>query len=443
VLRGAGAGIALPLLNCMIPLRGAAADAAATQAKRSVFVYMPNGVNSLDFQITDTGANYGLPKTLAPLMPHRDLFTPVSGLYHPNGLGKAHNVRDNWLTGGQVGQSARNSISVDQLIAAQSAPFTRFSSLELSNKGGSLAWSTDGVNLPAMGNPSEVFRALFEEPAGGVASQRRGLNRKGSILDLVLSEANSLARQLGKEDHGRLDQYLTSVREVEVRTERADKWLDVPRPKIDGSVRDKLNRNVSQEMVGDYFRTLYDLVVLAFQTDATRVATLSTGIEGQGLKIPEIGIDQDRHSLSHHGHSPKVLAKLTQSDRFNVALFGYFLKRLQEVHDAHGPLLDTTVALFGSGMSYGHSHGCANLPIVVAGGSALGFKHGQHIDLNRAEQADFQYHLDNPGKYYKICHQPVNDKALMSNLLLTIAQGLGVEVDRFADSTGGLAGLRG
>ncbi len=142
--------------------------------------------------------------------------------------------------------------------------------------------SADGVSLPAQANASVVFRELFEEPQGGVAKQRRGLQRRGSILDAVLDEANSLGNQLGQVDRGRLDQYLTSVREIETRTERADKWLDVPRPKIAAADQSRLNRNVSLEQLGEYLRTMYDIIVLAFQTDLTRVATFSTGNEGRG-----------------------------------------------------------------------------------------------------------------------------------------------------------------
>ncbi len=202
----------------------------------------------------------------------------------------------------------------------------------------------------------------------------------------------------------------------------------------------RLNRSVSQEMVGEYFRTMYDLIVLAFQTDMTRVATFSTGVEGQGLKIPEIGINQDRHSLSHHNGNPKLMGDLTASDSFNITQFSYLLDRLNEIKDADGPLLDTTMALFGSGMAFGHSHGNANLPLVLAGGGKLGLKHGRHVDFNAAGNAEgYSYRLDKPGDHYRICHQPVNKLAHMSNLLLTMVQKMGVEIDTFADSSGTLS----
>ena len=435
VLRGLGVSIALPLLDCMRPLRAIAAKQ-GPKPRRSAFIYLPNGVNTLDYQITEEGVGYKFTESLRPLEKHRMNITPISGLYHPNGLGHHHNCRKIWLTGGKLGQVDRNSISVDQLMAQVTAPHTRFASIELSNKGGSLSWNPDGIQLPAQSNPGVVFRDFFEEPKEGIAKQRRGLHRRGSILDAILHEAKALVNQLGKDDRGRLDQYLTSVREVEIRTERADEWLDIPRPKIADEDKSRLNRDVSQQMVGEYFRTMYDLIVLAFQTDMTRVATFSTGEEGQGLPIPEIGLKQDRHSLSHHNGNAELMKNLTVSDTFNIKQFSYFLDRLNEVQGANGtPLLDTTMALYGSGMAFGHSHGNANLPIVLAGGSKLGLKHGQHIDFNKATTFS-GYDLANPGNHYNICHNPVNRQAHLSNLLLTTAQRMGVETDKFADSNG-------
>ena len=322
-------------------------------------------------------------------------------------------------------------------MAQVTAPQTRFSSLELSNQGHSLAYSADGIQLPAQGNPSVVFRELFEEPQGGIAKQRRGLQRRGSILDAILDEANSLGGQLGKEDRGRLEQYLTSVREVEVRTERADKWLDTPRPKVDPADQSRLNRDISLERLGEYLRTMYDIVVLAFQTDLTRVVSFSTGNEGTGPAVPEIGVKQDRHSLSHHNANPKLMQDLTASDTFNIQQFSYFLDRLSQVKDADGPLIDSTMALYGSGMAFGHSHGNANLPIILAGGGGLGIKHGRHIDLNAKSKTEgYAYDLDNHAKHYAICHNPVNGKAHLSNVLLTMAQKMDVPTENFADSNG-------
>ena len=437
VLRGLGVAVALPLLDCMRPLR--AADR-VRQVKRSVFIYLPNGVNTLDFQILEAGADYKFSKSLLPLEKHRAHVTPISGLYHPHGLGHHHNCSSIWLTGGKIGPSERNTISIDQLIAQVTAPQTRYSSIELSNQGHSLAYSPDGIQLPAQGNPGVVFRELFEEPPIGTAKQRRSLQRRGSILDAVLGEARSLGNQLGQEDRGRLEQYMTAVREVEVRTQRADKWLDTPRPKIESQTISQLNRDISLERLGEYLRTMYDILVLAFQTDMTRVATFSTGNEGTGPAVPEIGVRQDRHSLSHHNANPKLMADLTASDTFNIRQFAYFLDRLAATKDADGPLLDSTMCLYGSGMAFGHSHGNANLPLILAGGSALGLKHGRHIDYNAVGKANgYSYDLDTPGKHYAICFNPVNTKAHLSNLLLMMAQKMDVTVEKFADSNGVMA----
>jgi hypothetical protein len=439
-LRGLGALVTLPFLDCMRPMR-AFAELAVDRPRRCAFTYLPNGVNTIDFQIEQQGAGYVMSKALAPLEKHRASMTPISGLHHPNGLGCNHSCQKIWLTGGKLGAADRNSVSLDQFIAANNGAATRHSSIELSGDGSALAWTPEGIPLPSERSPSVVFKRLFEAPEGGLDKHRRALDRKASILDLISTDAKRLGAQVGNADRDRLDQYLTSLREVEVRTERAAQWLETPLPKVEATDRSRVDRAPNQQMVGEYFRSLYDLVVLAFQTDMTRVATFSSGNEGQGLAIPEIQIKQDRHSLSHHNGNPKRMDELTASDRFNIDQFRYFLDRLTEATDANGPLLETTVAVFGSGMSYGHSHGNANLPIVVAGGTALGFKHGTHLDLNR-EGGLTRYQLDNPREHYRLCFSPVNPRARMSNLLLTVAQSMGVEADRFADSVGPLRALR-
>lgn len=435
VLRGLGVSIALPMLDCMRPLR--AAKSGGPAPKRAVFIYLPNGVNTLDYQILESGKDYRFSKSLAPLEKHRARITPISGLHHPHGLGHHHNCQSIWLTGAEIGQGKRNSVSLDQLIAEKTAPHTRFASLELSDTGRSLAYNRDGISLPAETKPSEVFKRLFEVPAGGVEKEREALRRRGSVLDAVLDEARSLEGKLGNEDKGRLDQYLTAVREVEIRTERADGWLGVPRPEVSEADRRKVTREVSQNnQPGDYFRAVYDLIVLAFQTDLTRVVTFSTGDEGKGLPVPELGINQTRHALSHHNGDPDQLARLTRSDAFNFEQFAYFLDRLAAIEDQEGSLLDTTLSLFGSGMAYGHSHGNANLPLVVAGGEKLGLRHGSHLDFNTGHFDG--YALDETGNlktsHYQLCSRPANSDARMSNLLLTLGQRLDVETEQFGDS---------
>lgn len=435
-LRAMGACIALPMLECMIPLRAAEQT---NSPKRSAFIYLANGVHSLNYQILKPGMDYQFSRALRPLEKHRQSITPISGLHHPGSLGHHHNCIDIWLTGGKISSSERNTISVDQKIAQVTGQHTRYPSLEIAITQGSLAWTADGVQLPAMRRCSEIFASLFEEPKGGVAAQRKALRRKASILDDNLAEVRRLKRQMGTEDKGRIDQYLTSVREAEIRTRRADEWLDTPLPEISDTDRKRTNRDIPKTQAGDYFRTVYDLITLAFQTDVTRVATFSLGGEGDAFSIPEIGITESRHQLSHHGGDAGYMEKLTNYDTFAIEQFSYFLSRLDEIKDLDGKsLLGSTMSLFGSGMCYGHSHGNANLPLVLAGGSDLGLKHGSHLDYNSMSKGFEGYALDENGelssRHYQICGRPVDSEAHMSNLLLMMAQRMGVETDQFGDS---------
>lgn len=430
-LRAMGTCIALPMLDCMIPLR--AMEKATATPRRSAFIYLANGMHSLNYQILTPGRDYQFSRSLKPLEKHREVITPISGMHHPGALGHHHNCIKIWLTGGKLGPSDRNTISVDQKMAELTGQHTRYPSMEIAINQESLAWTTDGVGLPPMRRCSEIFASLFEEPAGGLAAQRKELRRKGSVLDSNLAEVRRLQKKMGAADKGRMEQYLTSVREAEIRTRRADAWLDTPLPEISEADRKRTNRDIPKTQAGDYFRTIYDLMVLAFQTDVTRVATFSLGGEGQAISIPEIGITESRHQLSHHGGDPGYMEKLTNYDTFAIEQFGYFLSRLEETKDLSGkPLLGSTMALFGSGMSYGHSHGNANLPLVLAGGSDLGLKHGSHLDFNQGHFGGYQ--LDKPGEHYRLCTRPANMEAHMSNLLLMMAQRMGVETDQFGDS---------
>ena len=436
-LRAMGTCISLPFLECMVPLR--AAEQATASPRRSAFIYLANGVHSLNYQILTPGMDYQFSQSLKPLEKHREVITPVSGLHHPGAPGHHHNCISVFLTGGKLGPSDRNTISVDQKMAEITAQQTRYPSMEIALTQGSLAWTADGVQLPALRRCSEIFDSLFEEPKGGVAARRKSLRQKASVLDDNLAEVRRLEKKMGTEDKGRLDQYLTSVREAEIRTRRADDWLDTPLPEISEADRKRTKRDIPKTQAGDYFRTVYDLMVLAFQTDVTRVATFSLGGEGDAFSIPEIGITESRHQLSHHGGDAGYMEKLTNYDTFAFEQFSYFLTRLAETKDLNGkPLLDTTMSLFGSGMCYGHSHGNANLPLVLAGGTGLGLKHGSHLDFNRQAEGFKGYSVDPDGAltsaHYQICGRPVNSDAHMSNLLLLMAQKMGLETDHFGDS---------
>ena len=434
-LKALGSFISLPMLECMVPLR-AAEKAAAIAPKRSVFIHFDFGTFSPNSQITTAGRDYQFSRAFKPLEKFRDVITPISGMSHPGAIGTAHEGGKVWLTGGQIGPSTRNSISVDQKMAEVHGRSTRYPSLEISRRT-SLAWTAEGVQLPALARCTEIFASLFETPKGGITTQRRELRQKGSILDANLARVRRLEQKMGTADKGRMEQYLTSVREAEIRTRRADAWLDTPLPTVSDADRKRMNRDIAfPDRSGDYFRTVFDLLVLAFQTDVTRVATVNLSDE----PIPEIGIRELRHVLSHHGGDPDYMEKLTKNDIFMTEQFAYFLTRLSETKDLDGrPLLDSTMALFGSSMSEGNGHSNGNLPLVFAGGSGLGLKHGSHIDFN-LKKADFAgYRLDSFKEHFKILLRPVDPNAHMSNLLLLMAQKMGVETDKFGDSNNVIA----
>jgi hypothetical protein len=431
MLRGLGATIALPLLDCM------AANPSPSKPKRSVFLYIPNGVNTLTWQIEKAGKDYEFTTPLKSLEKHRADITPISGLHHPMVLGKHHNCERVWLTGANVpgdGGAFRNTVSADQLIAEAHGAATRFSSLELAIEGTSLAWSRDGIQLPAERNTQQVFNALFGVEKESKESIRRRLSRRGSILDGVADDAKRVTKILGSADRGKLDEYLTAVRQVEERTKRADEWLNVPKPVVPTPAADRLQRKLSMSEAGEYYRLFYDLMVMALRTDSTRVITCGIGGEGHASGIPEIGILQTRHGLSHHNGDPEQLRRLTATDTFLVEQLSYFLDQLKQHQEGEHALLDTTQVLWGSGMAYGHSHGNANLPTILCGGKALGYKHGSHVDFNLPKIG--KYDVSNAQEHYRICSRPVDADARLSNLLLTMLHRADVKIEQFQDSLG-------
>ena len=437
-LKGLGVSMALPMLDCMrSPVAQAAELPAPTPPKRSVFLYIPNGVNTLTWQIDQAGPDYKFTDTLKSLERHRAEITPISGLHHPMVLGKHHNCDQVWLTGADVpsnGGAFRNSVSVDQLMAEVQGKSTRYTSLELAIEGHSLAWSPDGIQIPAERNVKTIFNRLFGVEREGKDVIRRRLQRRVSILDAVLADARRVNGKLGTEDRNKLDEYLTAVRQVEVRTERADAWLNVPKPEIDRAQVSRFTGNVDTNRVQEYHRLFFDLMVLALRTDMTRVITCMICSESNGGAIPDIGISQARHGLSHHNGDPEQLRRLTQTDTFLVEQLSYFLDQLKTHKEGNNTLLDTTQVLWGSGMAYGHSHGNANLPTLYAGGKALGVKHGQHVDFNLPVIG--KYNVAEANEHYRICGRPVDNNARLSNLFLTMLQRMDVEVDQFQDSLG-------
>jgi hypothetical protein len=442
LLRGAGVSLALPLLNCMASVGLSAPETAKSKPKRSVFLYIPNGVNTLTWQIEKAGKDFEFTKPLASLEKHRADVTPISGLHHPKVLGKHHNCDKVWLTGANVpsdGGAFRNSVSADQLMAEVQGTSTRFASLELAIEGHSLAWSRDGIQIPAERDTRTIFNMLFGVERESKSAISRRLNRRSSILDAVAEDAQRVNRKLGAEDRTKLDEYLTAVRQVEVRTQRAESWLNIPKPKIDPADEARLTRKLNMTQVREYYRLFYDLMVLALRTDSTRVITCMICSESNGGAIPDIGISQARHGLSHHNGDPEQLRRLTETDTFLVEQFSYFLDQLKATSEDGQPLLDTTQVLWGSGMAYGHSHGNANLPTILAGGKALGHKHGQHVDFNLPKIG--KYNVADANGHYRVCSRPVDSDARLSNLLLTMLQRVDVETEQFQDSVSTISAI--
>ena len=438
LLRGVGVSLALPLLDCMAAPSSAAPNLPTpTKPKRSVFLYIPNGVNTLTWQIAQAGKAFEFSQPLKSLEKHRADVTPISGLHHPLVLGKHHNCDKVWLTGANVpgdGGAFRNTVSADQLIAEVQGQSTRFASLELAIEGHSLAWSRDGIQIPAERNTRTIFNMLFGVEKESKSEITRRLTRRGSILDVVAEDAQRVTQKLGSEDRTKLDEYLTAVRQVEVRTERAESWLNIPKPQIDPADESRLTRKVELTRVREYHSLFNELMVLALRTDSTRVITCMICSESNGGAIPDIGISQARHGLSHHNGDPEQLRRLTETDTFLVEQFSDLLDRLKSVQEEGQSLLDTTQVLWGSGMAYGHSHGNANLPTLLAGGRALGYQHGQHVDFNLPKIG--QYNVADANAHYRICSRPVDENARLSNLLLTMLQRVDVETEQFQDSLG-------
>lgn len=443
-LRGTGVALALPLLDVMATTARAVG---ATRPARLAFIYVPNGVNMKAWTPKGDGTDYELSPSLGPLAKLRSEVTVFTGLHHPNSFGAGHTVGDTWLTGaklnGTPGRDYANSLSADQMAAEFFGAATRFPSLELSISGGTgkpgnlatLAISRAGTPLPAESSPRVAFDRLFGQSPNGAAAEHRRVRRHQSLLDAVGKDAKQLSTQLGSADRSKLDEYLASVRETEIRVKRAEEWLEVPKPKVDGA---EFQKRIPADALKDYFRVIYDLMVLAFQTDSTRAITYQAGQETTGLTFAEIGVHQLQHSLSHHQNDPANLAALAKIDAFQVEQFAYFIEKLKSIPEGDGKLLDRTLVLYGSGMSNGNAHAVVNLPTLLAGGRGLEVKQGQHINFNKnaSEKAI-------PGEAGQKHSEVVNPNARLSNLLLTMLHKAGVRADSFSDSVAEVAELSG
>ncbi|APW58885.1 DUF1552 domain-containing protein [Paludisphaera borealis] len=442
-LRGLGASIALPAfasLGAPRLLASEGAEALATTATgaplRSAFVYFPNGAIPASWWPSGEGADFQFKKTLQPLEPLKGLVQVCGGLNHktaeggPDGAGDHARGNGTFLTGVRLKKSAtdiRAGVSIDQMIARRVGHLTRFPSLELACDSGrragacdsgyscayqfNLSWSSPTTPMPPESNPRLAFERLFGagKPGERKANLERRRHEQRSILDFALDDARSMQRRLGSEDSRKLDQYLGGVRDIETRIEKTERFGDARAPQRDTP------EGVPPEFA-DYVQLMFDMLILAFQTDSTRVATLLLAHDGSNRSFDQIGISEGHHDLSHHQNRPDWVQKVADIDLWYVRQFGKFLEKLQSTNDVDGKsLLHNSMIVYGSGNADANRHTHDNLPVVLAGagGGVL-----------------------TPGRYVKHGSKP------LSNLYLSMADRMGLhDVERFGDSDARLANV--
>jgi hypothetical protein len=365
---------------------------------------------------TGTGRDYTPSEYLARLEKHRNDFTVFSGVSHPNVDG-GHPADVCFLTAApHPGSSSfRNTISLDQQIAEQIGILTRFPSITLSvnTRSRSLSWTGTGVGIPPEDKAAEVFRQLFlQGTPEQVDAQIRRLDTGQSILDTIADQAKDLERKVGSRDKDRLDQYFTSVRELESRLKTSRGWEKKPRPVVHAPMPvDPDSPAAYMEKV----KIMYDLARLAFETDSTRAITLMLdSVDTPVLEIPGVSITDGYHNLSHHGKSENKRSQLKAIDELHMTLLADLLAGLKATHEDEDSLLDRTMVLYGSNFGDANTHVTTNMPVIFAGG---GFRHGQHLAFNTAQNYP------------------------LPNLYVSMLQRMGIESDRFASSTGTMRGL--
>ena len=431
-LRGsAGACLALPLLDAMIP----ALSSPAAPPNSIAFIFAPNG-KKMDVWTPEKKGKLGkrLPATLEALAPLRGEFSVLSGLgldgarSHGDGPGDHARAAASFLTSTHPrktgGSDIQAGVSIDQKLAALMGQETRFPSIELGLEGGrragscdsgyscaysnNIAWSSPSTPVAKEIRPREVFERLFGDPtelAGAVNAERRKRRRR-SVLDSVADDAKTLRRKLGKQDRGKLDEYLAALRSLERRFDGKNERVAVKPPKglepgKEGGFRGRL-------------ATMYELMALAFETDQTRVATLMLGNAGSNRSYRFLGVNEGHHFLSHHGKDPTKLEKIAKINRFHIEAFATFLQRLKDTETPTGSLLDRVALVYGSGIADGNRHDHHGLPILIAGG-AKGLRTGSHLSWPR--------------------------KTPLANLYLTLLKRFGGEDTSFGDSQGTLKGI--
>lgn len=438
-LRGLGVGIALPMLEAMSPpLRALAAgqadQVASSFPRRMVFLYVPNGANMADWTPKAEGTKFDLPFILEPLKNVRSGVQVLTGLAHdrarPNGDGAGDHARASatFLTGCQARKTAgadiRVGISVDQLAAARIGSLTRLPSLVLgcdpARQAGAcdsgyscayqfnISWRGEATPVPPETNPRLVFEQLFGNGTRSeqAESRARRLETRRSILDFALEDARRLKAQLGATDQRKLDEYLSAVRELEVRLENSEKFAAAT-PDI--VVPAGIPKDYEQHL-----RLMFDLLAVALQTDATRIASFLLAHDGSNRSYPFIGVREGHHDLSHHEDKEQKKEKIAKINRFHVTQFAYFVEKLRAVKEGTGTLLDHCMVVYGSGIADGNRHNHDNLPVLLAGGGGGSLRPGRHVRFS---------------------------KTPMTNLYLSLLDRSGITVERLGDSSGRLANI--
>jgi hypothetical protein len=406
ILKSLGASLALPALPSI--MASALGGNSAVQVAKGAGIGNLLGYQTKHFFPETTGSVYEPTTLLKPLWDMRKQLTVYRGLDH--GVKGGHFAVHSFLSGvlNSEAQSRPNgNVSIDQFIADEIGHETRFPSLTVGSEGGihggcQIAWTKSGVRVPPITGPAELFDRLFVSDSPEQQMHRKVQNQlQASILDAGLADANRLAKQVNREDKDKLDEYFTSVRDLEKRLELRRRWGSVPKPKPPFDRPE--NRNKVQDLP-----MLYELIALALQTDSTRIATLEIG----GDFLPQdLGIDKSYHGLSHHGNDEEAIKHLITLETYQMEQFGKFVARLAKMEDGERTLLDSTTVLFGSGIGDANSHKNSDLPIVLAGG---GYRHGE----------------------FKRLPDSGPNKVPLCNLFVDIAQHMGVETDSFGLSTG-------
>ncbi|MFO0868062.1 MAG: DUF1552 domain-containing protein [Pirellulales bacterium] len=434
VLRGLGTAMTLPLLDAMLPSTRAAADAPAPL--RVAFLYVPNGKHMPDWLPQQEGTGYELPWILSPLRELQGDFSILSGLTHQkanaNGDGGGDHARalTTFLTGVQAkktfGADIRAGVSADQLAAAHLGRQTRFASLEIGADAGgqsgncdsgyscayssNMSWRSDTQPVPKETNPKLIFERLFTNGREGESAEARAKRERynRSLLDFVQEDAQRLQRQLGSSDRRKLDEYLTAVRELEQRIAQSSRQIDTEALGVSKPTG-------VPESYEAHLRLLADLLVLAFQTDMTRVSTFVFANEGSNRSYAFINVPEGHHDLSHHGGDKAKHEKIRQINRFHVTQLAYFLQKLKATREGDSNLLDRSMIIYGSGIGDGNAHNHDNLPVLIAGRGGGSLHPGRHV----------HYDVGTP----------------LTNLYLSVLDRLGTKVDKLGDSSGRLANL--